>query len=612
MCGIAGTTHPTQAASLIRSMTQAMAHRGPDAEGHFVHPERPLALGHRRLSIIDLSEAGSQPFYSACGQYVMVFNGEVFNFQEIATELLNEKSLTFRSRTDTEVILEAFVHWGPNFVHKLNGMFAIAIYDVREDKLFLWRDRLGIKPIYFYHHGRHFAFASELGSLKAAVPFSTINQAAVSLYFHLGYIPAPHTIYSEAKKLPAGHWLTYEKGQIQSGAWWPIEEVSNHAYQGSLEEATEELDQLLTDAVAKRLVADVPFGTFLSGGIDSSLVTALAAKQYGPGLRTFSIAMDQQTHDESSYALAVSKALGTNHTSFKVTANDAMDLVTALPDIYQEPYADSSAMPTLLVSQLARQHVTMVLTGDGGDELFLGYGAYRWAERWNQMPGFLRQTAAFALSIGKERHKRAADLLRGPKNVSTYSHIFSQEQYLFSDRELPALLNFPPQLNSISPLFPERPLSPAEQQAFFDLQYYLPDDLLVKVDRATMRHSLEARVPILDYRVATFAMNLPPHFKMQGDIQKHILKNVLYRYLPASLFDRPKWGFSVPLATWLQKELAPLVDQWVAQPEAYAHGCLQHATALQWLNRFKAGETRLYNRIWLILQFNLWYARNHA
>ena len=450
MCGIAGTTHPTSAASLIRSMTQAMAHRGPDAEGHYTHPERPVALGHRRLSIIDLSEAGAQPFHSACGHYVMVFNGEVFNFQEIASELLKEKDLRFSSRTDTEVILEAFVHWGPEFIHKLNGMFAIAIYDIRQDKLLLWRDRLGIKPIYFYHHDQHFAFASELGSLKAAVPFTNINQEAVSLYFHLGYIPAPHTIYTEAKKLPAGHWLTYEKGNVQSGAWWHIEEASNHPYQGTLEQATEELDQLLTDSVAKRLVADVPFGTFLSGGIDSSLVTALAAKQYGPGLRTFSIAMDQQTHDESAYALAVSKALGTQHTSFKVTAKDAMDLVTDLPDMYQEPYADSSAIPTLLVSQLARKHVTMVLTGDGGDELFLGYGAYRWAERWSQMPAFVRKSAAIALSLGKERHKRVADLLKGPQHVPVYSHIFSQEQYLFSDRELSALLGFKPDLSSIS------------------------------------------------------------------------------------------------------------------------------------------------------------------
>lgn len=614
MCGIAGTYHIDNRQQILEKMHLRMARRGPDAFGIYCDEKFPVGLTHRRLSILDLSEAGTQPFHSHCGNYVMVFNGEVYNFKDLREALKREKNCEFRTGTDTEVVLEAFIHWGKEFIHMLNGMFAIAIFDRQTGFLHIWRDRLGIKPVFYGLQEQKFCFGSEIDVLREALPFHTINEEALKWYFHLGYVPAPHTIWNGLHKLRPGEYLFYDGKKLQKESWWSPAHRPLHCFEGSEIEALERMQEILYDAVEKRLVADVPFGTFLSGGIDSSLVTSVASKIYGPGLKTFSIGMDSDAFDESGYAKSVASQLKTDHTEFTVTANDGLHWVEKLPEIYQEPYSDSSAIPSLMLAQLARNSVTMVLSGDGGDELFLGYGAYKWARRWNRPFGQMLRTAAPLLRLGNDRYKRIADLLQNPDLPDQlHAHIFSQEQYLFSIHETRSLLNTSDSWQSQTiELNPGLSLRPAEKQAWFDLQYYLPDDLLVKVDRATMYFALEARVPLLDYRFVKLALSLPESMKLQGNISKYLLKKLLYKHLPKALFDRPKKGFSIPLASWLQHELAPLVQQWVKDPHAYRHNLIRHHEALKLVKRFEAGETRLYNRIWTILQFNLWYQKYHA
>ena len=611
MCGIAGIYNPKGVhQEMVKQMTDAISHRGPDAEGFFVDGE--FGLGHRRLSIIDLSTAANQPMQSNCGRYWMVFNGEVYNYHDIAKEL----DIQLKTSGDSEVILEAFAKWGPQMVNRLNGMFTVAIFDTSEKKLFLFRDRLGIKPLYVYRHNGIIAFGSELKAITALKELKlTVNQQAIPYFLHLGYIPQPLSIYNEVEKFPSGNWAVTDGKSFQTERYWnPQDKVfPNLIFDES--EAKKQLSELLQASVSRRLMADVPFGTFLSGGIDSSLVTALAQNSSSEKLKTFSIGFDDAKHDESGFARQVSEHLETEHHEYRVTEKDALELVTDVIPQYDEPYADSSAIPTMLVSKMARQEVTMTLSGDGGDELFHGYGMYNWAERLaNPAIQALGWPISKALSFGDDRYKRIAKVFDTSNSTHQHSHIFSQEQYMFSGAEINRLLvNQEP--NSFSLLAMDnslsRKLSPAEFQALFDIDFYLKDDLLTKVDRASMKYSLETRVPILDHTVVEFALNIDPKLKVKNGVQKHLLKEVPYDFVPKEIFDRPKWGFSIPLDKWLKKDLSFLIDEYLSERKVKEIGVVKWQEVKILKKKFHLGQTHLYNRIWLLILLHQWFSSKY-
>ncbi len=610
MCGIAGFFSISNNISTdeLKLMTNSMQHRGPDASGFYSNDKASVGLGHRRLSIIDLSNAANQPMYSHNGRYVMVFNGEVFNFQEIANDL----KIQCKTHSDSEVILEAFALEGFKAVERFNGMFAVAIYDIQEDLLYLFRDRLGVKPLNFFHHGTTFVFGSELKSLLQSAfvkQHIKISKPAIYNFLYLGYVPEPHSIYTNIYKLPAGSFAVVKNGVAEITPYWKPETKVTTNTINDFDAAKKQLNDLMLSSVKYRMISDVPFGTFLSGGIDSSLVTALAQRNSDVPVKTFSIGFKEATHNEAKFAKQVSQHLGTQHTEFIVSENDALELTDKIFTAYDEPYADSSALPTMLVSKLARQHVTMVLTGDGGDELFHGYGAYTWAKRLsNPFVKILRKPIAGFLSMSNNTLKRGARVIDYKSEAHLKSHIFSQEQYFFSEQELDDLLLA--EIEGVVLMKEDvktaRKLSPAEGQALFDLRYYLKDDLLVKVDRATMQYSLEARTPFLDYRVVEFALNVHENLKVKNGVAKHLLKEVLYDYVPRAMFDRPKWGFAIPLAKWMKGELSYMITDWLSDENILEAKVVKLKYVKQLKQRFAAGETFLYNRLFALALLHKW------
>ena len=612
MCGIAGYFSPTGYFTRedLEVANRVMLHRGPDACDIFT--EGPVGLAHRRLSIIDLSESANQPMISASGKSCVVYNGEVYNFKEIEKELriLRQGNYQPKTKGDTELILEATESRGPEAVKDFNGMFCYAWYQREEKKLHLFRDRLGVKPLYYSWDGNNLFFASELKVFKALrhkIKLE-IDSSSVTSYFHCGFVGGSKSIYNKVMKLLPGHHMEISAGKIQTQPYWKIENAIGSKTFEDEKHIGHELQQLLESSVHYRMISDVPFGTFLSGGIDSSLVTAIASKNTGQKkLNTFSIGFEEASINESVYAAEIAAYLGTNHHAFTVTEKDALEMVPLLSGIYDEPYADSSAIPTLLVSRLAKNHVTMVLSGDGGDELFHGYGAHLWANKLHQpWLKFSKSFLSKLLELGDSRKKRIARMFETPLNGNIHDHIFSQEQYLFSNRELKDVLqqcSFPP----VPPIFEgkaKRDFNMAELQSIHDLQHYLPDDLLVKVDRASMHFSLEAREPLLDYRLVEFALNLPPGLKIKDGIQKYILKEQLYKYIPQQLFQRKKQGFSIPLNKWLKKELRPLLDQYTDENLLAQTGWINPKKVSELKQRYLSGkEDYLYNRMWLIICF---------
>lgn len=601
MCGISGFWSEVEKnpEEIIRKMNNALAHRGPDADGIYIDQQTGLGLGHRRLSIIDLRAAANQPIYDSTKRYVMVYNGEVYNYQE-----LHQKYIPYyhpRTSSDSEIILQLFIELGPDFVNRLNGMFAIAIYDIEEKWLYIFRDRLGVKPLFYIQKNGYLAFASEIKALEKTGITLTEDFQSIPEFLHLGYIPQPRTIWMEIKKFPAGCCMRWSAQETMIEPYWELhrkflaEPVTNE------QEALTELKNLVESSVNYRLISDVPFGTFLSGGIDSSLVTAIASKQTSK-LNTFSIGFNVNKHDESKYAQQIAAYLDTHHTAFTVTEKEAMQWVTQLTDIYDEPFADSSAIPTLMVSALASQQVKMVLTGDGGDEQFMGYGAYQWARRMNHPVTFtFRKMIATSLRFGNNRLKRASMVFAADSKKHLAEHIFSQEQYLFSRHEAIQICNIPIEIPEIELPSPHRTLSPSEYQSYFDLNYYLRDDLLVKVDRASMHFGLEARVPLLDYRLVQWSANLHESLKYHKNIQKYLLKQLLYQYIPKDFFNRPKWGFSIPLDKWLAEPLSYLLEEWLSTTALRKTGLFNETKVHQLITRFKKGETYLYNRLWALI-----------
>jgi len=579
MCGIAGILDPKATGDLGRvahMMASRLVHRGPDGGDVWTDREAGVALGHRRLAIIDLSEAGHQPMLSSCGRMVLSYNGEIYNAPELRAELV-ARGRVFRGRSDTEVIVEGAAEWGLEaLLPRLIGMFAFALWDREARRLTLVRDRFGIKPLYWSHEGGRFLFGSELKALTAHPEFDReIDRNAVAAYLRFCYVPSPQSIYRAARKLEAGHVLEISPGGApEVRAWWRLADVVRAAraapFAGSEAEAVEALDDLLRDAVRRRMVADVPLGAFLSGGVDSSTVTALMQAQSDRPVKTFTIGFDQPGYDEAKHARAVAAHLGTEHHELILTPDEAMEVIPKLPEMYDEPFADPSQIPTWLVSRMTRDHVTVALSGDGGDELFAGYNRYieaagRLRRIW-ALPGPVRRIMARGLDAvpvrlwprlmpvlpqaGEKMRKLADAISAGPEDFYTrvVSAWAAPEEAVAGARE--AWGSAWDEAGALTP-------DPVERMQYLDAMTYMTDDILTKVDRASMAVSLEARVPLMDHRVAAFAWSLPMGMKLARGQGKHLLRQVLYRYVPRAMIERPKQGFAVPIGDWLR---APLKD----------------------------------------------------
>jgi asparagine synthase (glutamine-hydrolysing) len=610
MCGLAGFVSKKFDRTQLQRMADILSHRGPDADGFFYDEAKGVGLGHRRLSIIDLSCAANQPFYSADGRYVMIYNGEVYNYKEVQEKY----KIQPRTHSDSEIIIEAFAKAGIDSVNDLNGMFTIVIWDKQTDKLYLVRDRIGVKPLYYWYDDGDFAFGSELKAIFSLPIKKDIKHDSVSNFLYLGYIPHEDTIYEKCYKLQPGHYAVWQNGVLEIFSYWNLENELDPAVEQNEKAAKKTLKQLLESSVKYCMISDVPVGIFLSGGVDSSLVTAIAQSVSSRPVNTFSIGFKEEKYNESVFAAKVAKHIGANHHEFTVTEQDALQLVEKLPDVYDEPYADSSAIPTIMVSKLARQHVTVALSGDGGDELFMGYGFYTWARRLqNPLVKLFRKPLAKSLySFGSNRLKRGSALFDYPDERRVKSHIFSQEQYYFSEREIGALLKHPYPITLDETIESKnRRLTMLEQQNFFDIKNYLPEELLVKTDRASMLHSLEVRVPLLDHRLVEFAINLSPDLKLRNGIAKYLLKEVLYEYVPASFFSRPKWGFAIPLKIWLSNELRYLLDKYLSDQVIEECGLVKKEIVCELKQSFLSGRDYLYNKLWTLILLHKWYKEKH-
>jgi asparagine synthase (glutamine-hydrolysing) len=618
MCGIAGFRRGARgwSAPELQRLTDALAHRGPDAEGHYHDADRGVYLGHRRLSILDLTEAANQPMFSHDRRWVMVYNGEVYNYLDIAREL----NISARTRSDSEILLEAISLEGPAAAaRRFNGMFALAAYDTHRGELHLMRDPVGIKPLVYYHQGGEFAFASELKALLTLDIPRTLNPQAVADYLHYEYVPGPQTIYKHHYKLPPGGHLTVTRdGSLSLSIYRALTELLHRPTGAKTDgEHQEAFEAALTASLRRQQVADVPVGAFLSGGTDSSLVVA-AYQQVSPEpVRTFTIGFEEASHNEAPYAEAVAKILGTRHLTLPLRAQLAMEPTHHLADHYDEPFAAPSTLPSLAVCRLAREHVRVALAGDGGDELFMGYGSYAWQQRLRRLDAFgggvLRAGAAAALRLARPftngTHAHAIRVLQADGGAANWPEVWSQEQDMFADAELRGLLREAPNGATLGPIWNDiraRGLHPWEALALFDLTTYLPHDLLYKMDIASMAVGLEMRVPLLDLEVIEVALNLPIHLRREGSHAKVLMKRVLERHLPRDLVHRPKWGFPAPVGTWLKGPLSGMIDTLLNKEALEQCGVLDAGVVQRLVRDFRGGEHHDYKRVWALVVLQQW------
>lgn len=626
MCGIAGFCNLMgDKQKNIEKMKARMYHRGPDAGGSFFSEDGQVTLGHRRLSIVDLSPNGAQPMNSQSGRFTIAYNGEIYNYKKIAEKLLIEKKVqAFRGASDTEVLLEAFEAYGvEKAISFCKGMFAIALYDKKEQVLYLLRDRIGEKPLYYGQVGEGFVFASDLGSIAVLDGFQNpINTSVLDLYFTHGYIPAPYSVYENIFKLEAGTILKIKLPfnnltELEMKPYWSIKEIAKEGqadlFAGSLKEATDELEQLLKNAISEQMAADVPVGAFLSAGIDSSTVVALMQSLNKSKVKSFTIGMEEKDYNEAVFAKEIAKHLGTEHTELYISEADAKAVIPKLPYMFGEPFADSSQIPTYLVSKMTREHVTVSLSGDGGDELFCGYTSYASVERiWNKMKGipyFIRQPCSELVihsPLAKKPIYRIKGKLLGAKGPSDL-YICSYETDPLTKK-----INLGSQVCSYkySEYDPGYLNETNHNIMLMDLLMYHPDDILVKVDRTAMAVSLETRVPMLDRDVVEFAWRLPIELKKDGVTGKKVLREVLYRYVPREMLERPKKGFSIPIEKWLrQTDLREWAETLIHKKTLEQQGILNAEVVWKiWKDFIDKGEWRI--QIWYILMFQAWMSAN--
>jgi len=644
LCGITGFWGKcAQANQVARAMASRIAHRGPDSSGEWLDEEAGIALAHRRLAIIDLSEAGHQPMLSRDGRYVLTYNGEIYNHQDIRAEIeAADGPQNWRGHSDTETLLAAISRFGlQGALERCNGMFAFALWDRQLRLLHLARDRMGEKPLYYGHQKLSFLFGSELKALTAHPDWQgVVDRNALTLFLRHNAVPAPYSIYQNLKKLPAAHYVTISAGGAEVSdpvCYWSLEAAVARGQaallQGSPEALTDQLEALLKDAIGLRMAADVPLGAFLSGGIDSSTVVALMQAQSSRPVRTFSIGFDEAGYNEAQHAKVVAAHLGTEHTELYVRPDDALALISRLPEIWDEPFADSSQLPTLLVSQMARQHVTVSLSGDGGDELFCGYGRYAVGQRiWGKLsmvPRPLRAAAGAALShMPVQALQKVNDLLpkrlRQPASgdrllklakVLGYPDGAGFYRSLVSHHNDPASVVIdggePPTVLTDRALWPE--VSDfREQMMYLDAKTYLPDDILTKVDRASMAVSLEARVPLLDHRVVEFAYALPLAMKLREGQSKWLLRQVLYRHVPRQIIDRPKMGFGVPIEHWLRGQLRDWGEALLSEKRLHDDGYFDPAPIRRMWEEHQSGKRRWHYYLWDVLMFQAWLDQTRA
>ncbi|MCA8478587.1 MULTISPECIES: asparagine synthase (glutamine-hydrolyzing) [Burkholderia] len=648
MCGIDGFLNSVAfdeetARGTLARMTASLAHRGPDAQGLWVDPAAGIALGHRRLAIVDLSVHGRQPMASACGRYVMVFNGEIYNHRELRAQLERVgRAPAWRGHSDTEVLLAAFAAWGVDAtLRRATGMFALALWNRESRVLTLARDRIGEKPLYYGRIGDALVFASELKALRAYPGFDgEIDRDALCLYLRHSAVPTPHTIYRGIRKLPPGTWIQFEHAQDtpRIRTYWALEHAidagHDEPFAGTAAEAVDRLDTVLRQAVARQMEADVPLGAFLSGGVDSSAIVALMQAQSAAPVDTFTIGFHEAGYDEAGYAKAVARHLGTRHTELYVTADHALEVVPKLPAIYDEPFSDASQIPTFLVAELTRRHVKVSLSGDGGDELFGGYTRYfltpRLWRKLHRVPAAVRTRIAGALHALRPDHADqlaavaqgawgAGELRESPTRIGDrlhkLGHVMTADSRIGLYRLLMSSVHHPERI-ALAGHEPPTPLdtasawpahlSFAEQAMAIDTLTYLPTDILTKVDRAAMAVSLETRMPFLDHHVVEFAWRLPASLRLPEGQSKALLRRLLDRYVPTELIDRPKQGFCAPIDHWLRGALRDWADALLQPSRLRDEGFFDAAAVERLWRQHQAGRMNWQHQLWTVLMFQAW------
>lgn len=615
MCGICGFIHKKKEnEQTLYDMNQSIDYRGPNDEGYFlkdIESEYQLGLAHKRLSILDLSPLGHQPMFDNDNTIGIVFNGEIYNFQSIKQDLI-KLGYSFKSNCDTEVIIYSYKEWGIDCVKKFNGMFAIAIYDRNENSLYLIRDRIGVKPLYYYYNGGDLVFASELKPIMKYPYFKkNIDLEALNLYLYHQYITAPYTIFENTHKLRPGYYLKFTNGNIEETKYWSIEEkyLQSSINEGYREEDyVNKLEKLLMDSVKIRMISDVPIGAFLSGGIDSSTVVALMQKQSSRPIKTFTIGFEEEKYNEANEAKKIAEYLNTNHNELYVPMEKTKEMLLQIPKYYDEPFADNSQIPTMLVSRLAKEQVTVSLSGDGGDELFCGYNTYDADMNFQKYKRISKIISA--LYDPFESKFKNDNINRKILKLFTFRNDdeIINSDYICSKLYLDGLVKLPYKISNKYYKSIDFTEEIKEKHMMQDISTYLPDDILTKVDRATMSVSLEGRNPILDYRVVEFALKCPLNLKYKDGVKKYILKEVLYKHVPHELVDGPKKGFAIPVYEWLHTDLNCYIEKYLNKNYIAKQGIFNVEKLEQLKAKFYSANDIYFDRlIWSILVFQLWY-----